>query len=73
VAAISKAPLYPWRHMAPIHLGLSTRVRTTRAASSASDRTLGEAGSAESPNQALGASPPRSERMVAIIPPWSWR
>ncbi len=34
--------------MAEIHLGLTTLVRTTLAASSASDRTLGRAGSAES-------------------------
>ena len=44
MAAISKAPLYPWFCMAAIHLGLTTRVRTTRAASSASDRTRGRAG-----------------------------
>ena len=58
--------------MASIQRGFTTRVRTTRAASSARERTRGRAGSAESPNQALG-SRPVSERIVAIIPPWSWR
>ena len=58
--------------MAADPLGLSTRVRTTRAASSASERTRGRAGSAESPNHALGVRPV-SARMVATMPPWSWR
>ncbi len=72
MAATSNAPLYPWRRMAASHLGLSTRVRTTRAASSASDRTTGRDGSAESPNHARG-SRPDSSAAAAIIPPWSWK
>jgi hypothetical protein len=47
---------------------LTTRVRTTRAASSARLRTRTWLGLLESPNQALG-SRPVSERMVAIMPP----
>ena len=56
-----------------IHFGLTTRVRTTRAASSASDAHPGPGRVGGVAEPGLRASRPVRARTVATIPPWSCR